>query len=319
MSEATTPPSRRKRYESRKTVAQIWTGRAIMGGILAAVGFILYQFGFTVYLLFAKPDFDGPLIWATSEGIGYSKNGGERSGVYQLPSNTGDKVQNPRYNIVGGNLVYYSPDNHSLCIANSTDPTRWIALEASMGDCTIRDIRADGTAAVTLIGYPKNSDPDALPQAVSAGRYVFGANDVVPVELSDAIRGNNKVVDRNGASFKGVTGAPSTKIVAWDYDPKSDVFAASDGKTLTAIKSGTKFEFGLGTLYFIRNVQVLNGEVMMAAVKPFRSGHLLLSYGPDGAFRKLKLKDKSDIRPPFIKATPEVVELLTKVSGGVTE
>ncbi len=318
MSEATTPPSGRKRYESRKTVAQIWTGRAILGGIIAVVGFVLYQFGFTVYLLFAKPDTDGPLIWATDEGIAYSKNGGERTGVFQLPSTTGDKVQKPRFNIVGGSLVYYSPDSHSLCVASSTEGPRWVPLETAMGDCTVRDIRPDGDVAVILIGYPKGGDPDVLPQAVSAARYVIGANDVTPMELGDAIRDKAKTVERKGNSFVGVSGAPS-KIVSWDFEPKTDTFAASDGKTLTAIKGGVKKEFGLGTLYFIRNVQASGGEIWMAAVKPFRSGHLLLSYSPDGTFKKLKLKDKSDIRPPFLKATPDVVELLTKVSGGVTE
>lgn len=318
MSETQTKPKEKKRYESTKTLAQIWTGRGILIGILAVIGIILYQFGFTVYLLFAKPDADGPLIWASPEGIGYSEKGGEQTGVFRLPTMGGEKVQNPRYTIVGGYLVYYSPETHSLCVTNGADNPRWIPLETVMGECRVREIRPDGDVAVILLGYPTGSASDALPAPVSVARHVLGTNDAVSIEARDVIGTKAKSVERTGGSFTGIAGAPSD-INSWSYDPATDLFAAGDGKTITAIRGGAKREFGLGVLYYLRGLQVVGDEVWVAAVKPFKAGHLLLSYGSDGSFKKVKLKSKSEIRPPYMKATPEIVEMLGRVSGGVSE
>lgn len=320
MSDGISYQSGRKKYESNKTLAQIWTGRAILGGVILIVGFFLYQFGFNFYLLFAKPDLDGPLIWATKQGIGYSAKGGERSGVFKLPSVGGEVVENPRFAVVGGNLVYFNPANQSLCITNGDDTPRWIMMENQLGpDATIRDIRPIGGNAAILVAYPKAADPDALGSPAAAFRYTMGAGDVTPMDPQDVELGpENKSVARTAGGFTGVTGAPKT-VVSWDYDFGTSTLFASEGKSVAAIRSGGRTDFGLGPLYFIRHVQATGGEVWLTAVKPFRSGHLLLSYGPDGRFRRLKLKDEAEIRPPFVKVTPEMLEVLNKVSGGVTE
>jgi hypothetical protein len=178
-------------------------------------------------------------------------------------------------------------------------------------------LRPDGDVAVILIGYPTGSS-DTLAAPISAARHVIGTNDAVAIELGDVIGTKAKSVERKGGSFVGVSGAP-TELNSWHFEPSSDLFAACDGKTITAIKGGVKSEFGLGTLYHLRGVQATDGDVWMAAVKPFKAGHLLLSYSPEGSFKRIKVKSKSEIRPPYLKATPEVVDLLTKVSGGVTE
>lgn len=320
MSESSYEPKGRKRYESNKTLAQIWTGRAIMLGVVAIIGLGLYKFGFNTYLLFARPDRDGALVWATTEGIGYSEGGGERSGVFKLPSIAGDSVQNPRFNIVGNNLVYYSPDAQSVCAVSPGQTARWMSVEAALGsDATIRDIRPMGSNAVLLVAYPKGDDPDVRPMPVAAFKYTFGTSELTPMEAVDAVfDGKGKSIARTGSGFTDVTGGPA-KVVSWDYDFKSSMLVASEGKSVTTIASGKKNEFGLGMLYFIRSVAVIDGDVWMTAVKPFKAGYLLVSYSPDGAFKRLKLKDKAEIRSPFLKVTPEMLELLNQVSGGVTE
>ena len=295
-----------------------WT--RILIGVILIVAIILYNFGFTVYLLFAKPDKDGPLIWSTTEGIGYSARGGDPTGYFRLPTTAGESVKNPRFNIVGGKLIYYAPEIQSVCIAGLDEPERWVSLESALGsDCTVRDIRPVGKDAVMLVGYPKGSDPDALPMPVAAARLSLNASEATPLGAQDLMMGpDGKTFERTASGFAGVTNSP-TRIVAWDYSFSQNRVYASDGKTVSSIAGSTRSDFGLGPLYFVKNVYAVGDEVWLAAVKPFKSGHLLLSYGPDGSFRKLKLKDKTDIRPPFIKATPEIVELLTKISGAVQE
>lgn len=323
MSELNNQPSYqtgRKRYESTKTLAQIWTGRGIMIGIVLVVAIILYNFGFTVYLLFAKPDKDEPLIWSTAEGIGYSAKGGEPTGYFKLPTTAGEPVRNPRFNVIGGKLIYYSPEIQSACVAAPGQPERWVSLESALGtDCTVRDIRPLGKDAVMFVAYPKNSDPDTLPMPIAAARLALNAYDATPLGPQDVVIGpDGKTFERTASGFTGVTDSP-TKVVAWDYAFTQTRLYTSDGKTVTSVAEGNRFEFGLGPLYYIRNVWAVDDEVWLSAVKPFRAGQLLLSYGSDGSFRKLKLKDKVDIRPPFIKPTPEIVELLTKLSGGIQE
>lgn len=323
MSELNNQPSYqrgKKKYESNKTLAQIWMGRGIMIGIVLIVAIILYNFGFTVYLLFAKPDVDGPLIWSTVDGIGYSAKGGEPSGYFRLPTTSSEPIKNPRFNVIAGRLFYISPDTQSVCVVQPGQPERWVSLEAALGtECTVRDIRPLGKDAVMFLGYPKASDPDSLPMPVAAARLGLEAQDATPLGPQDVIVGaDGNTFERTATGFAGVTDSP-TKVVAWDYDFAKKRLYAVDGKTVFSIAGADRNEFGLGPLYFIKNVYAVNGEVWLAAVKPFKAGHLLLSYGPDGSFKKLKLKDKTDIRPPFIRPTPEMVELLHKISGGIQE
>lgn len=316
MSEPTTPSgggSGKKRYASTKTSAQIWTGRAIIAGIVALVGLALYNFGFGIYLLFASPKAEGQLIFAAADGIGYSKSGGVRSGVYKLPGSNGEPVQNPRYAIIGDRFVYYDSQGQSLCVLTADDTPKWISLEASLGpEARVRDLRPIGEGGVLVVGYGKSDADAVLPPVVGAARYMFGAPEAQSVELADA---------RYSPDGKSTVTAPTPAPVAWDYDFGTQTQAVSRGKSVEVDRGGAKKEFGLGVLYFTRHVSATSkpGEVWLTAVKPFKAGHLVLAYDTNGAFQRVVLKDKSDMRPPFVEPSPEIIELLTKASGGVQE
>lgn len=304
--------SGRKRYASTKTSAQIWTGRAILGGIIALVVLVLYNFGFGIYLLFAAPKSEGALLWATNDGIAYSKSGGERTGVFKLPGSTGESVSNPRCLAVADKFVYYDPQGQSLCVLAPGETPRWVDLAPVLADSKARDLRPIGNAGVLVVGYGKSDDNDALPPVAAAARYMFGAPDATAVDPADV---------RFAPDAKSTVTAPTPAPVSWDYDFKNQVLVASRGTSVEVNRGGVTQEFGLGVLYFIRHVSATAkaGEVWMTAVKPFKSGHLVLAYTADGKFQRVVLKDKNDLRPPFINATPELVDLLTKASGGVQE
>lgn len=316
MSEGNAPTtsggSGRKRYASTKTSAQIWTGRAILGGVIALIGLVLYNFGFGIYLLFASPKAEGALLWATGDGIAYSKSGGERTGVFKLPGSTGEPVSNPRCVAVGDKFAYYDPQGQSLCILAPGESPRWVDLAPILGDSKARDLRPISNAGVLIVGYGKADDNDALPPVGAAAKYMFGAPDATAADATDV---------RYAPDAKSSVTAPTPAPVSWDYDFKDQVQVASRGKSVEVNRGGVTKEFGLGVLYFIRHVSATAkaGEVWMTAVKPFKSGHLVLAYTADGKFQRVVLKDKNDLRPPYISATPELVELLTKASGGVQE
>jgi len=316
MSEDTSPGtsggSGRKRYASTKTSAQIWTGRAVLGGIIAIVGLVLYNFGFGIYLLFASPKTEGGMLWATSDGIAYSKSGGERTGVFKLPGSTGEPVSNPRCLVIGDKFAYYDPQGQSLCVLAPGETPRWVDLAPVLGEAKARDLRPIANAGLLVVAYGKSDDNDVLPPVSAAAKYMFGSPDATAADPTDV---------RYAPDAKSTVAAPTPAPVSWDYDFDGQVQVASRGKSVEVNRGGATREFGLGVLYFIRHVDATakSGEVWMTAVKPFKSGHLVLAYSADGKFQRVVLKDKSDLRPPFITATPELVELLTKASGGVQE
>lgn len=300
--------SSRKRYASTKTAAQIWTGRAIIAGILGFVGLMLYNFGFGIYLLFAPPKSEGPLIWASADGIGFSKGGGERTGTFKLPGSTGESVANPRYTVVGDRFVYYDPQGKSLCVLTPSESPRWVSLEHVIGENKVRDVRPVGTNGVLVVAYSATADDAALPPVAAVARYTFGAPDASLADPQDV---------RFDAEGKRSVVAPSGKIVSWDYDFGTSTMVDSQGKAVTVNQGGQGRTFGLGVLYFIRHVSATAkpSEVWMTAVKPFKSGHVVVAFDHMGSFQGVMLKDKGDIRPPFVKPTPELVDLLTRVAG----
>lgn len=321
MAETEQQRATRRKYESDKSVKKMWIGRGITAAVVVLLGIVLYSFGFNIYLLFAKPDAGaGPMVWATKGGLGISKGGGEQSGYLKLPSQSGEPVENPRFAILNDTIVFYVAETNSLGVGSAANPLKWIPLGSAIpSESVVRVMRPIGTDSVLLVAFPKGADPESMPGASAAAKYTLGASTVSPLEAIDAAYGpNNKVIRRTASGFEGVGSAPS-QVVSWDYDFTSGTLFASEGKSIACVKGSSRKDFGLGVLYFLRNVSAVDGELWVDAVKPFNSGHLLLAFGPDGSFKRVQMKGKLDIRPPYVKVSQEMADYLTHLSGGVQE
>jgi hypothetical protein len=314
----------RKKYEANKTIAQIWLKNGIIIGIVVIVGGLIYGFGRNVYLLFASADHEGALIWSSEDGVGYSDKGGDRTRIYKLPNRANEPLKSPRFWVRDNSFAYYSPVDKSVCILQEGGQEKWVDLSQAIGDSTVFDIRPS-KKGLMFVGFSASSFEDNIPAASNLAELDMSNLVVTPGEAQDvridpgtgkAITraANGRVNSSGGTAFAGVP----EQAVAWDYDFSNETLVLDEGKAVHAIAKGKDTAFGLGMIYYLRAAEAAQpGEVWCEAVKPFHAGYMLVSFGSDGAFKKLLLKDERRIGPPYIKPSPTILNILDIVSKKV--
>lgn len=315
----------RKRLAAGRSMAENGLRNGLIAGAVILVGILLFGFGRNAYLLFAKPDRDGALLWSTTDGVGYSEKGGEKTRVYRLATRGSEAIKSPKFCVRNGALVYYSPDDRSICILEPNQNERWIDVGQALGDGYVLDIRPS-KSGVILNTFAKATYDVELPEPKLALEVDFGSGQASELGLKEVVADvkNGKMVSRSGKSFSssGGTGFKDTprQIASWDFDFSNGTLVVDEGRAAHAISSKDKKVFGLGMIYHMRTVRASRpGEIWVQAVKPLNAGFMLVNFDANGSFKKLQLKDEKPINPPYVKATPELLSLLDTVSRKVPE
>lgn len=315
----------RKRLAAGRSMAENGLRNGLIAGSVILVGVLLFGFGRNAYFLFAKPDQDGPLIWSTTEGVGYSEKGGDKTRVYKLATRGSEAIKSPKFCVRNGALVYFSPDDKAICILEPNQNERWIDLTQTIGDGYVLDIRPS-KSGVILNTFAKATYDVELPDPKLSLEVDLGSGQASELGLKEVVSDvkNGKQVSRSGKSFasSGGTSFKDTprQIASWDFDFSNGTLIVDEGRAAHAITSKGETIFGLGLIYHMRSARASRpGEVWVQAVKPLNAGFMLVSFDGKGAFKKLQLKDEKPINPPYIKPTPELLSLLDTVSRKVPE